>query len=50
MAEAQKKDCPHKIPVKDKSCIPTKCLDMCKKKYGTAGSCAEVKVCYCACK
>ncbi|CAN6813959.1 unnamed protein product [Brassica oleracea] len=51
MADAQKKNCPHKIPIKGSYCIPTKCLDMCKKQHGTLGSCSEEKgFCNCACK
>ncbi|CAN7053028.1 unnamed protein product [Brassica rapa subsp. trilocularis] len=51
MADAQKKNCPHKISITGSYCIPTKCLDMCKKQHGTAGSCSEEKgFCNCACK
>uniref|UniRef100_A0A0D3BF84 Knottin scorpion toxin-like domain-containing protein n=1 Tax=Brassica oleracea var. oleracea TaxID=109376 RepID=A0A0D3BF84_BRAOL len=51
MADAQKKNCPHKIPIKGSYCVPTKCLDMCKKQHGTLGSCSEEKgFCNCACK
>ncbi|KAL0806530.1 hypothetical protein Bca101_099024 [Brassica carinata] len=50
MAEAQKKNCPHKIPIKGSYCIPTECLAMCKKQHGTLGSCAEKGICSCACK
>ncbi|WZZ67545.1 hypothetical protein YC2023_078915 [Brassica napus] len=51
MAEAQKKNCPHKIPIKGSYCAPTICLDKCKKQDGTVGSCAEEKgFCNCACK
>ncbi|CAF2183084.1 unnamed protein product [Brassica napus] len=51
MADAQKKNCPHKIPITGSYCIPTKCLDMCKKQHGTTGSCSEEKgFCNCACK
>ncbi|WZZ67549.1 hypothetical protein YC2023_078919 [Brassica napus] len=35
MADAQKKNCPHKIPIKGSYCAPTICLDMCKKQHGT---------------
>ncbi|CAN6936992.1 unnamed protein product [Brassica oleracea var. botrytis] len=50
MADAQKKNCPHKIPIKGSYCAPTICLDMCKKQHGTVGSCAEEKgFCNCAC-
>ncbi|CAG7903579.1 unnamed protein product [Brassica rapa] len=51
MADAQKKNCPHKIPITGSYCIPTKCLDMCKKQHGTTGSCSEEKgFCNCASK
>ncbi|CAN6932562.1 unnamed protein product [Brassica oleracea] len=50
MAEAQKKNYPHKIPIKGSYCIPTECLAMCKKQHGTLGSCAEKGICSCACK
>ncbi|CAN6932556.1 unnamed protein product [Brassica oleracea] len=50
MAEAQKKNCPHKIPIKGSYCIPTECLAMCKKQHGTLGSCAEKGICSCAYK
>ncbi|CAN6804483.1 unnamed protein product [Brassica oleracea] len=49
MADAQKKNCPHKIPIKGSYCAPTICLDKCKKQHGTVGSCAEEKgFCNCA--
>ncbi|CAN6804487.1 unnamed protein product [Brassica oleracea] len=49
MADAQKKNCPRKIPIKGSYCAPTICLDKCKKQHGTVGSCAEEKgFCNCA--
>ncbi|CAN6972682.1 unnamed protein product [Brassica rapa subsp. trilocularis] len=49
MADAQKKNCPHKIPIKGSYCAPTICLDKCKKQYGTLGSCSVEKgFCNCA--
>ncbi|CAN6936988.1 unnamed protein product [Brassica oleracea var. botrytis] len=51
MTDAQKKNCPHKIPIKGSYCAPTICLDKFKKQHGTVGSCAEEKgFCNCACK
>ena len=51
MTDAQKKNCPHKIPIKGSYCAPTICLDKCKKQHGTVGSCSEEKgFCNCACK
>ena len=51
MADAQKKNCPHKIPIKGSYCAPTICLDKCKKQHGTLGSCSVEKgFCNCACK
>ncbi|CAG7862669.1 unnamed protein product [Brassica rapa] len=50
MADAQKKNCPHKIQIKGSYCAPTICLDKCKKQHGTLGSCSEEKgFCNCAC-
>uniref|UniRef100_M4F9Y4 Uncharacterized protein n=1 Tax=Brassica campestris TaxID=3711 RepID=M4F9Y4_BRACM len=49
MADAQKKNCPHKIPIKGSYCAPTICLDKCKKQHGTLGSCSVEKgFCNCA--
>uniref|UniRef100_A0A0D3CX24 Uncharacterized protein n=1 Tax=Brassica oleracea var. oleracea TaxID=109376 RepID=A0A0D3CX24_BRAOL len=49
MTDAQKKNCPHKIPIKGSYCAPTICLDKCKKQHGTVGSCSEEKgFCNCA--
>ncbi|CAG7862670.1 unnamed protein product, partial [Brassica rapa] len=49
MADAQKKNCPHKIQIKGSYCAPTICLDKCKKQHGTLGSCSEEKgFCNCA--